>query len=331
MKIDKLLIGSLICLISGYVLSFFLQHEHGWVAHYATGVRALIDQIWWGVLLSIFITGLLAHVPREMMIAVLGTNDGWRGILRATFAGLLLDVCNHGILIIGMRLYERGASIGQTMAFLIASPWNSISLTFILISMIGLKWTLLFVLFSAIVGVLTGCIFDHMVKRGVLPANPNRIELNADYSVIQDARARWRKFRMTPSFFPQTLWIGLKDSRSIMRWVLLGMVITGALRASVTPEQMQIYLGPSFLGIGITLFFATILEVCSEGSTPIAADILNVAKAPGNAFTFLMAGVTSDYTEVMAVRETTKSWKIALFMPLITVPQILFLAWLMNH
>ena len=35
--------------------------------------------------------------------------------------------------LIGQR-YERGATIGQVMAFLIASPWNSFSLTLILIA-----------------------------------------------------------------------------------------------------------------------------------------------------------------------------------------------------
>jgi hypothetical protein len=66
-------------------------------------------------------------------MGVLGRKEGLGGILRATGAGLLLDLCSHGILLVGMKLYERGASLGQTMAFLIASPWNSISLTIILV------------------------------------------------------------------------------------------------------------------------------------------------------------------------------------------------------
>ena len=35
---------------------------------------------------------------------------------------------------VGAKLYERGASIGQVMAFLIASPWNSFSLTLTLVT-----------------------------------------------------------------------------------------------------------------------------------------------------------------------------------------------------
>jgi uncharacterized membrane protein YraQ (UPF0718 family) len=80
----------------------------------------------------------------------------------------------------------------------------------------------------------------------------------------------------------------------------------------------------------LTLVVATILEVCSEGSAPIAADLINKANAPGNSFTFLMAGASTDYTEIMVLKDTTKSWKIALFLPLITVPQVLLVGWLIN-
>jgi uncharacterized membrane protein YraQ (UPF0718 family) len=63
-------------------------------------------------------------------------------MFRATLAGVCLDLCSHGILAVGMKLYERGASTGQVMAFLLASPWNSFSLTLILFGLIGVSWTL---------------------------------------------------------------------------------------------------------------------------------------------------------------------------------------------
>jgi uncharacterized membrane protein YraQ (UPF0718 family) len=80
----------------------------------------------------------------------------------------------------------------------------------------------------------------------------------------------------------------------------------------------------------VTLAAATLLEVCSEGSSPIAADILSRGNAPGNAFTFLMAGVATDYTEILSIRERTSSWKVSLFLPLVTVPQVVVVGYLLN-
>ncbi|KZY86225.1 hypothetical protein A3743_17265 [Oleiphilus sp. HI0072] len=95
-------------------------------------------------------------------------------------------------------------------------------------------------------------------------------------------------------------------------------------------EDFQNYFGPTLLGLGATLIAATIIEVCSEGSTPIAADLMNRANAPGNSFAFLMTGVATDYTEVMVIKDTMKSWKTALYLPLLTVPQVIVVAMILN-
>ncbi len=115
-----------------------------------------------------------------------------------------------------------------------------------------------------------------------------------------------------------------------LRWILFGTVLAAFLRVAVAPDIFAAWFGPSVAGLGLTLIAATIIEVCSEGSSPIAGDLLNRAGAPGNEFTFLMAGVATDYTEILSLRETTKSWKIALLLPVATVPQILVIGWVLN-
>jgi uncharacterized membrane protein YraQ (UPF0718 family) len=116
----------------------------------------------------------------------------------------------------------------------------------------------------------------------------------------------------------------------VFRWLLFGVVLAVLIRAIVPMDLYQNYFGPTVIGLLLTLVAATIIEVCSEGSTPIAADLLTRAAAPGNGFTFLMAGVATDYTEIMVLKDITKSWKIALFLPLITLPQVLLIGWILN-
>jgi len=116
----------------------------------------------------------------------------------------------------------------------------------------------------------------------------------------------------------------------VFRWLLFGVVLAPAIRTFVPLDLYQELFGPTVAGLFLTLVAATIIEVCYEGSTPIAADLLARAVAPGNAYTFLMAGVSNDYTEVMVLRDATKSWRIPLFLPLITLPQILILGFILN-
>jgi uncharacterized membrane protein YraQ (UPF0718 family) len=268
-------------------------------------------------------------------MSALGQGGTIKGIVRATFAGVLLDLCSHGILMVGTKLYERGASLGQLMAFLIASPWNSLSLTIILITLVGWGWTLSFVALSMAIGIITGIIFDRLVKAKVLPANrhapseQNTPTTNAP--ITPQIVALIKQADYSPKAIGNLLWDGLKDSRMVFRWLLFGLVLSTAIRAFVPIDTYQTLFGPTVAGLFLTRIAAPIIEVCSEGSTPIAADLLTRAAAPGNGFTFLMAGVATDYTEVMVSRDTTKSWKIALFLPLLTLPQVLLVGYLLNQ
>ncbi len=290
----------------------------------------MLAAMWWGILFGVVVVGWLNRIPREVVVCALGPGHTKRGIFRATLAGLMLDLCNHGILMVAMKLYERGASLGQVMAFLIASPWNSFTLTLILIGLIGLPWTLLFIIFSMLIAWVSGIIFDHLELNGTLPANPHKKELPKDFSLNKTLRDLIKNGDYSLKATAEMLWDGVKGARMVIRWIMFGVVLVALIRAFVPVEIFDQWFGASVAGLFLTLAAATIIEVCSEGSTPIAADLLNRAGAPGNAFTFLMAGAATDYTEVMVIKDTMKSWKIALFLPLITVPQVLLIGWLMN-
>lgn len=298
--------------------------------HFAHGVVEFVNTMWWGVLAGIAFLGILSVTPRDFIMAALGTGKGLRGIIRATMAGVLLDLCSHGILMVGTKLYERGASLGQMMAFLIASPWNSFSMTIILFTLVGVQWTLVFIALSLVIAVVSGLIFEGLVKAKILPANPNHPAINPDFRFWREAKAGLAQTKWSPSLFRRMIVAGIRESRMVMRWLLFGIVLAAALRTFLSPDDFAQYFGPTMLGLGATVMFATILEVCSEGSAPIAADLFNRGGAIGNAFAFLMAGVSTDYTEVMVLKDATKSWKIALFLPLVTLPQIILLAFFLN-
>lgn len=297
---------------------------------FSESIFMLLNRMAWGMFLGILFVGMLERIPRDMIAFVMGKGGTFSGILRATFGGILLDLCSHGILLVGMKLYQRGLSLGQTMAFLIASPWNSLSLTLILWALVGLKWTLAFLALSMLMAIVSGLIFDQLVKRGVLPENPNTIEIPKNFSLGKELKKglKWSHFH--PKNVGSILWHGLKGSRMILRWIFFGTILAALIRTFVTPESFETLFGPTLGGLGLTLLIATILEVCSEGSTPVAADILTRAKAPGNAFGFLMAGVSTDYTEILTIKEATGRWKTAFFLPLVTLPQVIALAMIMN-
>jgi uncharacterized membrane protein YraQ (UPF0718 family) len=326
---DYLLWTTLSLVIALYALSFF-DLPVTWLEHAAHGVFELMNTMAWGVVVGVLMVAVLAYVPREWVMAIMGTHGGFNGLLRATAAGVFLDLCSHGILMVGAKLYERGASLGQVMAFLIASPWNSFSLTIIMVALIGLKWTLIFIALSLVVAIIAGWLFDFCVAKKWLPHNPNTQNLPEGFVLWPEVTKAVKNIRFSVGGAGRFFWQGVKESRTVLRWLLVGVLIAAAIRTFVSEDLFGTYFGPTILGLAITMIAATIIEVCSEGATPIAADIFNRANAPGNSFAFLMAGVATDYTEIMVIKSTTRSWKIALFLPLLVVPQVVVLAILLN-
>ncbi len=329
-RFDPIMHPALLIIISAILANIIWTDAPQWLHHFAHTIIEFGSKMWWGVAIGLIFVGLMNKIPREYFRAALGKGDSFGGLIRAAVAGLFLDLCSHGILMVGAKLYERGASVPQIMTFLIASPWNSLSLTIILVSLIGLKWTLLFIAGSVVIAVLSGMVFAAITKRGIIPENPNATELDENFDMLADAKARLKTFRPTLRFFYELVTDGKHEAKMLIRWLLFGLVIAASVRAFVPAEIFTQFFGPTMIGLALTLVATTIIEICSEGSAPIASDLLTRAGAPGNSFTFLMAGVSTDYTEIMVLKEATKSWKTALALPIITVPQVLVLGYIMN-
>ncbi len=333
-SIDWLLWGSITIVAMSYLFYVFMGSDASVNEKLLTFTQAsheFVNKMWLGLVLGMVAIALLSKIPREMVMGVLGRGDSAQGVFRAMLAGFFLDLCSHGILMVGAKLYERGASTGQVMAFLITSPWNSFSLTLILITLIGLPWVLVFILVSMVIGFVSGLIFNALVAKGVLAKNKNQPDHDPSYNVLEDAKTRLAQVQFSWRLVRELVITGVTESAMVVRWIMFSVVLAGLIRTFVDPSVFQTYFGPTLLGLVGTLVFATILEVCSEGSVPIAADIFIRAQAPGNSLAFLMAGASTDYTEMMVLKETTKSWKTALFLPLVTLPQIIIIAWFLNQ
>ena len=330
-KRDYLFLLSLILVGGSYGLSFAWPEEQI-LSNFFQGVYGLVNQMFWGIALALFLVGFVQKIPSEIITTILGTRKGFSGIVRASVAGIVLDLCNHGVLLFAGKIYQKGASLGQTVAFLVVTPWNSFSFTLVLWALVGWKWTGIFVALSFVVGVLTGYVID-LVMSSRNPSEKSAPPPKYVWTGFGDF------FQWKPS---GSVWIygvqyisnlfveSLIGSKMILKWLFFGILVTVFLRSILTPEHYTVFFGPDLRGLFSTLGGATILEVCSEGLLPVAADLIKIAKAPGNAFVLLLAGVVTDYTEILVLKEITGSWKKAFLLPFIAVPQVLIIGYILN-
>ena len=288
--------------------------------------------IWWAVILGFLLGGLLERfVPREYISHLLA-KPRKRSILYSVILGFLMSACSHGILALSIELHKKGASTPVVVSFLLASPWANLPITFMLIGFFGLK-ALYIILGALLIAFTTGLIFQFLESKGLVEFNKNTLKVSDDYSVIRDLQERAKRYRLSSQQIKYDLQAVLKGALSLadmtLWWILIGIALSGLVAAFIPHEWFHRFMGPTVFGLLATLGLATVMEVCSEGTAPLAFEIFKQTGAFGNAFVFLMAGVVTDFTEIGLIWANVGR-KTAIWLPLVAVPQVVVLGILAN-
>jgi hypothetical protein len=291
-----------------------------------------VEKIWWAVALGLVLGGVIDYyVPREYISKILSRKSPMT-IINAVFLGFLMSACSHGILALSIQLHKKGASNPAVVSFLLASPWANFTITVMLVAFFGAKG--IFIIASAIlVAIITGFIYMLLEKYNLIGRNSNTITVPKGFSIIADMRRRRREYKFSLDTLRRDI-SGVAQgtaalSQMVLWWIILGVCIASIAGAYISIAFFHKYMGPTALGLLVTLMLATVIEVCSEGSSPLAFEIYRQTGALGNSFVFLMAGVATDYTEI-GLLWTNVGRRVALWLPVVTVPQILALGYIAN-
>ncbi len=288
--------------------------------------------IWWAVLLGFFMGGLLErYVPREYISLMLAKKRK-RTVLFSVLLGFLMSACSHGILALSIQLHKKGAATPVVVSFLLASPWANLPVTMMLLVFFGLK-ALYIILGALLIAFTTGIIFQFLETKGLVEANKHTIAVDQNFSIWRDIKRRVKGYKFSGERLKEDTHIVWKGAWAladmVLCWILIGVTLSGLAASFIPTHVFQDYMGPTFLGLLVTLGLATIMEVCSEGTAPLAFEIFKQTGAFGNAFVFLMAGIVTDITEIGLVWANVGR-RAAIWIPLIAVPQVVVLGIIAN-
>ncbi|MBI4370115.1 MAG: hypothetical protein HY547_07795, partial [Elusimicrobia bacterium] len=212
-------------------------------------------------------------------------------------------------------------------SFLLASPWASLPTTILLLRLFGSRGAVI-ILAAIFISMTTGLGISLLAQKGWVPANPHatlsmtqeswRALIKRNYHDISNFSGFAAKF--------QKACLGLLGMT--FPWVALGVLISAAA-GSYLSHWIHGYMGQGFWGPLASLAAATAVEVCSEGSSPVAFEIYKNTAALGSAFVFLEAGIITDFTELSLVAANAGK-RTALALAALSVPQALAIAYILN-
>jgi uncharacterized membrane protein YraQ (UPF0718 family) len=315
-------VGSKLRVVGSVFLAVFALSFAAPFAALNESLIGYLQIVWWAVLLGLALGGVVDYfVPDGFVIRFLGQKRKLT-LDYAVLTGFLMSACSHGILAIAIQLYKKGASVPAVITFLLASPWANLPMTILMFGFFG--WKAAYLVLGAMgIALVTGLVFTLLDQLGWIEG-PSPAAEPSDVSWD-----RVRNFDLAKSA-KGTVAGAMSLANMVLWWILIGILAAAIIGAYLPEHWFMQYLGPDVTGMLVTLLFATVIEVCSEGSSPIAFEIFAKTGALGNPFIFLMAGVATDYTEIGLLWSNIGK-RTALWLPAVTVPQILLLAAVFNQ
>lgn len=252
------------------------------------------------LLIGFVLSGLIHEfVPINLVEKHLGRR-GIRPIAYSTIIGIFLPLCCIGALPVAISFYKKGARLGPTLAFLVATPATSVTALLVSYRILGPKFTI-FLFFSVILmGLIIGIIGNQVASRFILGKNTRRetcpncaqaIELCRCGKLIGERVRAVFKF----AFIDMPKEIGLE--------LLLGLVLASGVSVIVPVGRViNTYLAGNW-GYLFGLGFGLIMYICSTASVPLVDALLSQGMNIGAGMILLLVGPITSYGAILVLRK----------------------------
>lgn len=247
------------------------------------------------LLLGLTIAGLIKALLPESLLQRWVGGRGVASVARAAIIGAPLPLCSCGAIPTALALHRGGAARGPTTAFLIGTPGIGVDSLAISYALLGPFMAAARALTAVITAIATGLLVG--TTASVAPSSAAAPSASAG-CCASGGCAGSSSQPEGPEPLARRLADGLRYAfgdilDDISRWLLVGLVVAGALIALVPAEQLATFGS----GLPAMLLMAVIgipMYLCATAATPIAAGLLLAGVSPGTVLVFLVAApVTS--------------------------------------
>jgi uncharacterized membrane protein YraQ (UPF0718 family)/copper chaperone CopZ len=242
------------------------------------------------LILGFFFAGLLHVLLGEKYIKKHFAGKGVLSVVKAAIFGIPLPVCSCAVIPVAESLRRDGASKSATLSFLVSTPSSGVDSIFATYALMGPVYAVFRPIASFFSGILAGMV-AHWQERKEGPGLSAASTADAD---VQDQNKNEQK-----KTFKEAFVYGFRVIPSeIAKWLIIGVVIGGAISALVPADFGARYLHSPLLSYVVILLISIPIYVCATGSIPIAASLIAKGVLPGAALAFLIAGPATNSVTV---------------------------------
>ncbi len=298
-------------------------------SHWATSLHFFIEDTSKIFVLVVVMIYLIALVRATLNMTVvrehLQGRSPWFGYSAAALFGAITPFCSCSSIPMFLGFTSAGIPAGVTLAFLITSPLiNEIALV-LLTSLLGWKFTLVYLSAGLMVGIAGGFLFD---------------QLKADEHLQEIAGAARKKGLQqsagstAPLSFKDRHLFATAEVREIVgriwKWIFIGVGAGAALHGFVPKEWITTHLGDgSWWSVPLAVLMGIPLYSNASGMIPVVETLLAKGLPAGTALALMMSTVGASFPEFILLKQVLKpKLLIGLFLYFLTA--FTLIGWVIN-
>jgi uncharacterized membrane protein YraQ (UPF0718 family) len=272
-----------------------------------------------------------------------GKNRGIGYVLGAGF-GAITPFCSCSSIPVFLGFTSAGIPVGITMSFLLTSPLINEVAILLLMSLLGWKFTLLYIVIGMTVGILGGFFLDAIkaerwlqsfAAKALADGQKKNQQINDDTSTNQENITEKNKKRTPPKIpFSERHEFAKDETLEIFgrvwKWVIIGVGAGAALHGFVPDGWIEQHLGdgqwwsvPAAVLLGIPLYSN------ATGVIPIMESLITNGLPIGTTLAFCMSTVAASFPEFILLKQVMQ-WKLLATVFLLLLVSFTVVGWLFN-
>lgn len=282
------------------------------------------------LLVMIYVVALIrASLNVERVRDYLAGKHKGVGYLLGSSFGAITPFCSCSSIPVFLGFTSAGIPVGITMSFLITSPLINEVAILLLLSLLGWKFTLLYVVVGMAVGILGGVFLDAIkAERWLQSFAAKALERGQNMpTTAQSKQVETLSFKERHTFAKAEM---LEIFGRVWKWVIIGVGMGAALHGFVPEGWIQAHLGdgqwwsvPASVLLGIPLYSN------ATGVIPVMESLIKQGLPIGTTLAFCMSTVAASFPEFILLKQVMQWRLLAVFFVLLLVSFTL-IGWIFN-
>jgi len=287
-------------------------------------------KIFFLLLIMIYVIALLrASMNVERVRDYLaGKNKGIGYLLGAGF-GAITPFCSCSSIPVFLGFTSAGIPVGITMSFLITSPLINEVAVLLLVSLLGWKFTVLYLVVGMLVGILGGFFLDAIkAERWLQSFAAKALEKGQQTAIsTQNSQVSRLSFKERHRFAKEEM---LEIFGRVWKWVIIGVGLGAALHGFVPEGWIKEHLGngqwwsvPSAVLLGIPLYSN------ATGVIPVMESLIKQGLPIGTTLAFCMSTVAASFPEFILLKQVMQ-WRLLAILFSVLLVAFTLIGWVFN-